>query len=204
MSNKYKQRLLRQDDFLTIDEAKKLYKAVDKRYVKGMRDYAILKVYLNCGLRKSELIGLTVGDYHKENGIAWLSVKGKGGQILDQMFNSSTTIKAIDKYLKTAGHKDNLKTPLFRAIGKGKVSTDRGIQRTAIDFMLNKYAKKAKLQKHLHCHMLRHTFGSAFFKQTGNIITTQQALRHKSGSATLIYLHSDKKQMLEGLKQLTL
>jgi len=201
MEQKYFQKLLRQDSFLTPQEVKKLLKAIDRRYFLGVRDYAVIKTFLSCGLRKSELQNLRVEHYQKAPGYAWMIVKGKGGQELDQVFNSKTTIAAIDKYLKMSGHGNDGNAPLFQSIGKHKVSNGLILCRISIDYMLKKYARKAGMSKNIHCHMLRHTFGTEIYKATKDVITTQFAMRHKDGGSTLIYLHSDKDRILEGLKQ---
>lgn len=202
MANKYNQKILTQDKYLTQREVKKLLKAPDRRYLLGMRDFAIFKILLNCGLRRKELITLTVSDYHNESSQTWLSVHSKGGQILDQPINTQATISAINKYLKCSGHGADPEAPLFQTIRERGKSTGNRMNPKDIHNLMQKYAKKAELKKHLHAHMLRHTFGTQFYQVTKDLVTTQRAMRHKSGNSTLIYLHSDKSQVLEGLKQL--
>ena len=204
MSQNYKQNVLTQDKWLTELEVKKLLKQPDKRYLLGMRDFAILKIFLNCGLRKAELINLDVKDYHKEGISTWLSVHSKGGYVMDQPINDFSTNSAIKKYLKSGKHGDDPNAPLFQSLqGKGILSGQR-THRIVIEYLTNKYAIQAGIKKHVHAHMLRHTFGTHFFNATKDLVTTQKAMRHKSGNSTMIYLHSDKTQVLKGLKELNL
>lgn len=201
LKNQYFQKILTREKLLTKRECKLLINAPDRRYLRGMRDYAIILLYLNAGFRKSELLNLDVCDFHDEERDVFFTVMSKGGQELEQPLMSKKTKAAIRKYLDFSGHRKKLEMPLFQSITKKNKPTGLRLHRRSIDHLLQKYEKKCGIKKHVHCHMLRHTFGSQILNVTGNIATTQRALRHKNINSTLIYLHSDKEQVKKALRK---
>ena len=201
MAYKSRQKLTR-DKFLNRYEIKKFLGAIDQRTKLGMRDFAILKVFLHTGLRKAELLNLKISDLQQEDDRFYFRVKSKGGNIDEQPLEDDDTIKAIDKYLDQWGHGEDPHDPLFisnRKLRHGKVSR---LSRNACDFLVKKYAKKAKLKKNVHPHTLRHTFGSAFAAQNKDIVLTREALRHRSITSTSIYTHAEEDRIRDGLKRL--
>jgi len=195
---------LSRDKFLTPDECAKLCSAPKQNKLLGIRDYAILKVFLNCGLRKTELINLKVSDFQEQNGTHWLIVHSKGGDIEEQDIMNQNTINAIWRYLKRAGHADKQDEPLFQPIGHKLETQSKKLNRRSIDFMIKKYTQNAKIYKNVHAHTLRHTFGTELQTIVGDIKVTQKAMRHKSLSSTLIYLHTNRQRVRKGLAQLNL
>ena len=192
------------DRFLTPDECARLCSAPKKNSLIGVRDYAILKVFLNCGLRKNELIQLRVKDFCRQGENYWLVVHSKGGTIDEQDIMSDRTIGAIQKYLKMAGHADQPEDPLFQATkGMGR-RKDKTLHRRAIDFLVIKYAKEAQIGKRVPAHTLRHTFGTELQALTGDIKTTQKAMRHRNLNSTMIYLHTDRDRVKRGLSKMNL
>ena len=65
---------------------------------------------------------------------------------------------------------------------------------------LNGYAFRAKISKNVHAHILRHSFGTLFYKATQDLVKTQLALRHRDISSTMIYVHIEKESVIEGLR----
>ena len=195
---------LSRDRFLTPDECARLSSAPNRNSLLGQRDYAILKVFLNCGLRKTELINLNVKDFRKQGENYWLVVHSKGGTIDEQDIMNDRTIEAINKYLKTSGHKDQENEPLFQPVGKRAKTESKKLSRRSIDFMISKYAKRAGIMKHIHAHTLRHTFGTEFQTLTGDIKSTQAAMRHRSLQSTMIYLHTNRDRVRAGLGKMNL
>ena len=195
---------LSRDKFLTPDECARLCSAPARNSLMGMRDYAILKVMLNCGLRKNEIIELRVKDFQRQGNEYWLVVHSKGGDIEEQDILSDRAITAIQRYLKKSGHADKPDDPLFQPL-PSRVKTDsKKISRRSIDFFLEKYVKRAGIGKHVHAHMLRHTFGTELQALTGDIKLTQKAMRHKNLNSTMIYLHVDRERVKQGLSKLNL
>jgi len=84
-------------------------------YLKGVRDRAILAVFVYHALREEELCKLQVQDYHRRTGIFHFEVNGKGGK---KRFIPVAPIaqRLLDAYLELAGHRKELHAPLFRPV----------------------------------------------------------------------------------------
>ncbi len=199
-----KSKEISRDKFLTPNECADLCSAPKKNSLIGVRDYAILKVFLNCGLRKAELIKLKVKDFCRQGENYWLVVHSKGGTIEEQDIMNDRTIISIQKYLKMAGHADQPDEPLFQPL-KNRVRTkSKELNRLSIDYLVKKYAKEAGIGKIVTPHILRHTFGTELQALTGDIKTTQKAMRHRSLNSTMIYLHTDRDRVKRGLSKMNL
>ena len=195
---------LSRDQFLNPTECARLCSCPNKKTLLGTRDYAILKVFLNCGLRKQELINLDVKDFCNEDNNYWLIVHGKGNTVDEQDLMNMHVIEAIKKYLAKAGHGDDPNAPLFQPLkGKNKLSTLR-LNRRSVDFLIKKYSKQAQLTKSVHAHTLRHTFGTQLQSITKDVIIVQRAMRHRSLSSTMIYLHTARDTVKNSLAELSL
>lgn len=195
---------LSRDKFLTPEECARISSAPARNSLLGLRDYAIIKVLLNCGLRKQELINLRVKDFHREGQNYWLVVHSKGGSVDEQDIMSYKTVEAIRKYLSRAPHSDNLDEPLFQPIGKRAKTNEKKLSRRSIDHLITKYAKKAGINKNVHPHTLRHTFGTELQAMQGDIKVTQKGMRHKNLTSTMIYLHTDRERVKKGLERVNL
>jgi integrase len=183
---------IRREKLLTPDEQNALSSAPNQRTLLGLRDYAIIKTFLNAGLRKAELLDLRVCDLQNEGQRYWLMVRSKGGNFDEQELQSERTISAIKKYLARAGHGALSGAALFKPVREKEGLPNGHLHRCAIDYMLAKYAKKAGLTKRVTAHMLRHTFGTEVYAHCHDVAITQRLLRHRSISSTMIYLHSNK------------
>jgi integrase/recombinase XerD len=181
--------------YLTLDEALSLLNAVEGKNKE--RDLAIITLFLNCGLRLSELTNLRVEDIQDET----LHIVGKGNKERDIMMNDAC-IDALNNYLpirqqqinkikaKAEDEKDEdnsskEETHLFLS-NRGK-----GISNRMVETMVNKYIKKAGLDSEkFTVHKLRHTAATLMYKY-GNIDirTLQKVLGHENVSTTEIYTH---------------
>jgi site-specific recombinase XerD len=204
MATYSKRKELSRDKFLTPDECARLCSQPAKNSLLGLRDYAILKIFLNCGLRKNELISLRVGDFCRQGENYWLVVHSKGGTIDEQDIMNDRTITAIQKYLNTVPHGDQPDQPLFQPVGKRAKTESKKLSRRSIDFMIKKYTRRAGITKKVTAHVLRHTFGTEFQALTGDIKSTQAAMRHRSLNSTMIYLHTDRDRVKQGLSRMNL
>lgn len=176
--------------YLTLDESISLLHSIDGKYKD--RDYAIITIFLNCGLRLSELVNINMNSI-KDN---TLQVIGKGNKERQIYLNDACT-NAINKYICVRS-KNNIKDQdaLFLS--------ERGtrIGRRTVEMLVKKYLKLAGLDyKKFSPHKLRHTAATLMHKY-GNvdIRTLQQILGHESIATTEIYTHIDDEQVKEALK----
>lgn len=170
----------RQPVYLKLEEANELLTAVDG--ANKERDNAIITLFLNCGLRLSELVSIDIDDVKGDI----LSVIGKGNKERTIYLNDICKA-AIKEYLQVRPEsKDKALFLSNRNMRIGK----RGIQH-----MLDKFLNKAALTGYSP-HKLRHTAATLLY-QHGNvdIRTLQEILGHKSVSTTQIYTHINNEQL---------
>lgn len=171
--------------YLNVEESKQLLSSVDGQY--SERDYAIITLFLNCGMRLSELVGINLNNIKNES----LTVIGKGDKERSIPLNTAC-IKAIETYLKVRpvnGVKD--KNALFISERKQRISKE------SVQKIVKKYIKSAGLDPQRYStHKLRHTAATLMYKY-GNvdIRALQELLGHESIATTEIYTHLDKEQL---------
>jgi integrase/recombinase XerD len=176
---------------LTLDESKSLLSAISGSNEK--RDYAIIMLFLNCGLRLSELISIDIDRIKGDT----LTVIGKGNKERTIYLND-VCIKALEEYLEVRPEpKKGHEKALFISNRKTRFS-QKGIQH-----MLDKYLTQAGLSgKGYSPHKLRHTAATLMY-QYGHvdIRALQEILGHESISTTQIYTHINKDLLREAVKQ---
>ncbi|MDD3304021.1 MAG: tyrosine recombinase XerC [Clostridia bacterium] len=176
--------------YLSLDESLSLLHSVDGEFEK--RDLCILTLFLNCGLRLSELVNINL--YHMRGDI--LTVIGKGDKERSIYLNDACQ-KAIKDYIAIRPKDIKDRDALF--ISK------RGtrIGRRTVEVMVKKYIIAAGLDpKKYSPHKLRHTAATLMHKYGGvDIRALQQVLGHESISTTEIYTHVDDEQVKDALSK---
>lgn len=182
----------RMPKYLTLDDSKKLLETVMNDSDRNKeRDFAIITLFLNCGMRLSELVGINLKDisFNDEK----LNVIGKGNKERTIYLNKAC-LNAIDSYLKVRpkdGVKFDSRDALFLSERKERISNrtvqyivKQELQKSGLD--INKYS----------VHKLRHTAATLMYKY-GNvdIRALQELLGHESISTTEIYTHVDNTQI---------
>lgn len=155
------------------------------------RDHAIITLFLNCGLRLSELSSINLD---KINGDDNLTVIGKGNKERT-IFLNSACVQAIEDYLKFRPSISGEKA-LFLSMRKQRMSN------RAIQHMIDKYLEKSGLDSQVYStHKLRHTAATLMYKH-GNvdIRALQEILGHESVSTTQIYTHLDDERLRDAVK----
>ncbi|MDY3946800.1 MAG: tyrosine recombinase XerC [Ezakiella sp.] len=150
------------------------------------RDYAILMVFLNCGLRLSELVSLDIGSINEDNSI---NIIGKGNKERIVFLNASTR-DAIDRYLKIRRAKidNNIEEKaLFISNKQNRLS------KSAVQEMVKKRIQMAGLDPNKYSvHKLRHTAATLMYKYGDvDILTIKEVLGHSNVATTQIYTHLD-------------
>lgn len=171
--------------YLNVDESIQLLESVEGK--NKVRDYAILVLFLNCGLRLSELVGINLSDIRGDT----LTVMGKGKKERTIYLNQAC-LEAIDDYRRirpVEGVKD--KDALFLSERKQRISPK------TVQYLVKKYIAAAGLDTRKYStHKLRHTAATLMYKH-GNvdIRALQSILGHESISTTEIYTHLDDQQL---------
>lgn len=170
--------------YLTMEQSKTLLQSVEGPNAK--RDYAILMLFLNCGIRRSELVGLNLTDVYEDR----IRVVGKGNKERFVYFGTSCR-KAIDAYLPERNKKvlsDN--RALFGSRDNNRISV------TAV----HRLVKKAFLQAGLDAtqfsaHKLRHTAATMMLSGGVDVKTVQEVLGHENLNTTQIYTHIENTEL---------
>jgi len=169
--------------YLNIEESKKLLASVNGTF--SERDYAIITLFLNCGLRLSELVGIDLKHIKDRS----LRVTGKGNKERFIPLNDAC-MAAIEDYLRVRpvdGVKGKDKNALFLSKRKQRIS------KQTVQNLVKRYICEAGLDPSRYStHKLRHTAATLMYKY-GNvdIRTLQELLGHESISTTEIYTHLD-------------
>ena len=170
--------------YLTLDQSAALLQAVSGPNEK--RDYAIIMLFLNCGIRRSELVGLNLTDVYEDR----IRVIGKGNKERFVYFGSSCR-KAIDAYLPERNKKvlsDN--RALFGSRDNNRISV------TAVHRLIKKYLLAAGLDaSNFSAHKLRHTAATMMLSGGVDIKTVQEVLGHENLNTTQIYTHIESTEL---------
>jgi integrase/recombinase XerD len=176
--------------YLTLDESKLLLSSIDGENKE--RDYAIITLFLNCGLRLSELISI---DINKISGDI-LTVIGKGNKERTVYLNNAC-ILAIDSYLKVRPADEvKDKNALFLSERKRRIS------KRSVQYLVKKYIGISNLDMEKYSpHKLRHTAATLMYKYGKvDIRSLQQILGHENISTTQIYTHLDDETLRNAVK----
>jgi len=176
--------------YLTLEESRLLLSSIEGENKE--RDYAIITLFLNCGLRLSELIGI---DINKISGDL-LTVIGKGNKERTVYLNEAC-LEAIGAYMKVRpvdGVKD--KNALFLSERKQRIS------KRSVQYLVKKYIGISDLDIEKYSpHKLRHTAATLMYKYGKvDIRSLQQILGHENISTTQIYTHLDDEILRNAVK----
>ncbi|WP_407081085.1 site-specific tyrosine recombinase XerD [Halomonas faecis] len=170
-------------DTLDEDEVERLLAAPDVTTDLGLRDRAMLEVLYGCGLRVSELVGLTTDAVNLRQGV--VRVRGKGDK--DRLVPlGEEAVHWLTRYLRTARRAlmhDAARPPMFP--GRG----DACLTRQAFWHRIKAHARTAGIQRPLSPHTLRHAFATHLLNHGANLRVVQLLLGHSDLSTTQIYTH---------------
>jgi len=165
---------------LTLDDIRELFAIASATRIWGKRTRAILEVFYATGVRKSELIGLNVGDL--DAGACTLLVHGKGQK--DRIVPiHEEAVKAVLGYWQTRGRLKK-KSPMF--CGAFGSSGKKRIEISGITTLFQRLQKKFK--KHIHPHLFRHTFACHLLQGGADVRYVQELLGHENTETTGRYL----------------
>ncbi len=170
--------------YLTMEQSSTLLQSVSGQ--NQVRDYAILMIFLNCGIRRSELVGLNLTDVYEDR----LRVVGKGNKERFVYFGTPCR-KAIDAYLVERNKKvlsDN--RALFGSRDGNRISV------TAVHRLVKKALSEAGLDSsQFSAHKLRHTAATMMLSGGVDVKTVQEVLGHENLNTTQIYTHIENTEL---------
>ncbi|MHB1059601.1 MAG: tyrosine recombinase XerC [Rhodanobacter sp.] len=164
---------------LDVDEATALVET-DSGGQLAVRDRAMLELFYSSGLRLSELVGLRWLDLHLDDGEVRVLGKGNKTRIVPVGRHAIAALRALgaEQGMPADG-------PVFRGRG-GAAINPRTIQ-----LRMKTLALQQGIPKHIHPHLLRHTFASHMLESSGDLRAVQELLGHADIATTQIYTHLD-------------
>lgn len=179
--------------YLTLEESKKLLSVIaeDAENKERTRNYCMVVMFLNCGLRLSELTGIDLKDISKENGT--VRILGKRNKERFIYINDAVS-DALDEYLEERSKIPDIidKEALFVTKRERKRVSNSIVQKT-----VKKYFELAGFgDRDFSTHKLRHT-AATLMHQYGNVDVRvlQEILGHEQLNTTQIYTHINEKQL---------
>ena len=166
--------------YLTLGQAQQLLSSVETKHTE--RDYCIITLFLNCGMRLSELVGLDTGDINIENRTIRLFGKGRKERVVSLNNACITALNAYLPYRDPTGTA-NCKA-LFLSNRKGRISKRR------VQEIVEECLKKAGLSNlGISTHKLRHTAATLMYQNGVDTLVLKEVLGHESTATTEIYTH---------------
>ncbi len=172
--------------YLTLDQATQLLGTVSGDFAE--RDYCMIVLFLNCGLRRAELVGINLDDISMSEHT--LRIRGKGNK--ERMLYLNTACQqAIQQYLKVRpvdGVQD--KKALFLSHLKRRISLQ------GVHYVIKNYLQQVDGAESMTVHKLRHTAATLMYQQGRvDLRVLQNILGHENLGTTEIYTHLSNEQL---------
>lgn len=185
--------------FLSLEESMSLLEAIknDTESKSRLRDYTIVLLFLNCGMRVSELVGINIADLDRE--LRSMRVVGKGNKERIIYLNAACR-SALSEYLLWRTSEQNAKLDekaLFLSNRAKRISVK------TVQWLVYKYLDAAGLEsKHYSVHKLRHTAATLMY-QSGevDVRVLKDILGHEQLNTTQIYTHVSNAAMSEAMEK---
>ena len=170
--------------YLSLEESRRLLNAIEG--ANRARDYCIICIFLNCGLRISEIVGLNLGDIRTDH----LRVVGKGDKERVVYLNDATAAAINDYLLVRKGVAAVDRNALFLSNRKTRIT------REAVHALVKKNLLRAGLDAEKYsAHKLRHTAATLMLQNGVDVRTLQELLGHEHLNTTQIYTHVDSGEL---------
>ncbi len=180
--------------YLDLDESKRLLLAADGE--QGPRDYCMLMLFLNCGMRLSELVGINYSDIQGNR----LKLLGKGDKERYVYLNDGC-IEAINRYTEDKNRriaenrlkvKETDRDALFLSSRGTRMSGRR------VEQIIEELLKKSQVYREgMSVHKLRHTAATLMYRSGVDLLVLQKVLGHSNVGTTEIYTHADDPQIAQ-------
>ncbi|MBQ2891137.1 MAG: tyrosine recombinase XerC [Clostridia bacterium] len=177
---------------LTVDDSLALLSVIDGK--NSVRDFCIITLFLNCGLRLSELVSINIIDVRNDT----LVITGKGNKERTVYLNDAC-MNAIANYMEI---RKNIKTEAFDADALFLSSRNKRISRRMVQQIVENNITKLGLDPRKYTtHKLRHTAATLMYQSGVDIRALQEILGHEHLSTTEIYTHVDNEQIREAAEK---
>jgi site-specific recombinase XerD len=185
---------VRAPEVLSHAHVLRLFGAIDRSSVRGKRDFAIIQLFVQCGLRLGEVTSIRIGDFDLSERKGVLRVQcGKGGRFREVPLNKTARF-ALAEYLHVK--------PALPGVDHLFVS-QKGtlLSKRAIFDIVKKYLRMIGSGDNT-VHSLRHLFATSLYNKHKDIVLVKEALGHKSIQTTLRYARKSKAEVQQALESL--
>ena len=182
-------------DVLSEEEIIEFLNQLPRNTKTDRRNRCMIYLMYACGLRVSELCLLKISQIHLN--VSYLTCKGKGNK--ERMIPIASTVVDMLRDYIDKDRKEILKqakSPYLFITHNAKPLT-----RDEFWVILNKYAQELNISKHIHPHMLRHTFATHLLENGADLRSIQELLGHENIATTTIYTHVSTKAMSDEYKK---
>ena len=179
--------------FLSIDEIKNLLSVFNETKPTEYRDKTMVLVMYSAGLRVSELINLEKRSINFEEKL--ITLKGKGNKERFVPLNY-IALEYLNNYLSQNKNNKVFSKSKYLFINK---KDGKPLTRQYFFVELNKYAKRAGIDKKISPHTLRHSFATHLLENGADLRVVQELLGHSKIETTQIYTHLSTKKILDAL-----
>lgn len=163
-------------EFISDDDFKRLLRALDISKFSEYRDFVIVQLLLDTGMRISECLMIKVNDLNLVKRFIWLPAKNTKGKRGRSVFFSEKMAGQIRKWIK---YKDRYRDSDFLFC----TNNGKPLQANNFEANVRKYAKRVGL-KNVHPHVFRNNFAKRFLMNGGDIYTLSRILGHSSVTVT--------------------
>ena len=177
---------------LNIDDSLALLSVIDGE--NSVRDYCIITLFLNCGLRLSELVSINISDVRNDT----LVITGKGNKERTIYLNNAC-MNAIKNYMEI---RQDIKTDVYNENALFLSKRKKRISRRMVQQIVENNITKLGLDPRKYTtHKLRHTAATLMYQSGVDIRALQEILGHEHLSTTEIYTHVDNEQIREAAER---
>lgn len=176
--------------YLSVEECKALLASIDGKNQE--RNYAIITLFLNCGLRLSELVSINTKDITGN----MLRVTGKGNKQRDVYLNEAC-MSALENYMKVRKNYNPTDgcNALFLSNRRKRISN------RMVQTLVGTYIEKANLNtKKYSTHKLRHTAATLMHQNGVDVRVLQEVLGHANLGTTQIYTHLESSELKDAME----
>ena len=184
-------------DVLSQEEVTRLLGSVQQDDERGLRDYAVIRLMLHCGLSEIEIVRADVGDLTSADGSHVLRVQGKGRVAKDQVVAIPPGVQeSLVRYLAVRRGEMGADTPLFASAGnrtRGLRMTTRGI-RDRVNFHLERAGVKGEAPRKVSPYSLRHTAALMMADGGATAEEIRRRMRLGSDATAMLYINHKNRQ----------
>lgn len=179
--------------YLSINQSANLLNAVDGRF--QMRNLAIITLFVNCGIRLAELVGLNTTSIEERT----MRVRGKGNKERILHLNDAC-IQALNAYA------DERRNYTFKIVDRDALFVSQKgtrISQRMVQVMVQNFMKRSGIDTSVHSvHKLRHTAATLMYQNGVDVRILQEILGHANLGTTQIYTHIKSSQVRDAMNSI--